>query len=188
VSTDTGFAVDVVFSNTFKPPVAIDDITVPITVNKTVVNKGAYKRSAEGFEFILEDKFGDKKSFKSDKDGVAVTDIIIAEADAGDLLTYKIYEKNTGEKGITYDEKIYNVEIAVSVDENNKLIADVEINSERTEEIKAQFENICVQDKPVTPDTRDSMLYWWALLALLSASGCVILIVTDRKCSKQNAG
>ncbi len=181
VSTDTGFAVDVVFSNTFKPPVAYNDITVPITVNKTVVNKGAYKRSAEDFEFILEDKFGNKKSFKSDKDGVAVTDITVTESDIGDTLEYKVYEKNGGEKGVTYDTYVYTLAITISTEEENKLKADLTVNSEETEEIKLSFENICDMDKPSVPDTGDNKVYWWLLLALLSGSACVPLLVAERK-------
>lgn len=181
VTTDDGFAVDVTFNNTFIPPVVPDDISVHITVNKTVENKGEYKRSAEGFEFILEDGFGDKKSFKTDGNGVAVTDITITESHTDNVLRFMVYEKNTGEKGVTYDTRVYTVLVAVSLGEDNKLKADVTVDSKAVEDIELGFENICDMDKPPVPGTGDNKLIWWLLLEILSASACVVLLITERR-------
>lgn len=181
VTTDTGFSVDVVFSNKFKPPVAPDNIAVPITVNKTVINKGKYERGPEDFEFILEWENGDKEIFKSDKDGIANTDITMNKEHIGETLEFRVYEKNNGEKGVTYDTKVYTFAVTVESDEENKLKAIVIINNEETEKIQLGFENVCDMDKHIVPDTGDNSVYWWMLLALLSGSACVVLIVSARK-------
>lgn len=183
VSTDTGFAVDVTFNNTFKPPAVIDDITVPVSVNKTVVNKGEYERSPEGFEFIIENSStGEKTVFKSSNSGNAVTELIFTDEHIGKELKYVLYEKKGDEKGVTYDTKVYDISVCVTLDENNKLKADLTVNSKPVEKISVGFENICDMDKPEVPSTRsDRSVYIWMVLAVLSATACVILIIDGKK-------
>lgn len=181
VTTDNGFAIDVAFNNTFIPPLVPDDVSVRISVNKTVENKGEYKRSAEGFEFILEDKFGDKASFKSDENGLGAEYITVSESDIGEVLEYKVYEKNTGEKGVTYDTKVYTLRVAVSLNEDNTLKTDITVDGENVTEVSLDFKNVCDLDKPSGPATGDNRIIWWMLLAAFSFISCVTLIIAEHK-------
>lgn len=183
VSTDAGFAVDVTFNNTFKPPAVIDDITVPVSVNKTVINKGEYERSPEGFEFILENSgTGEKTAFKTSNSGNAVTKLIFTDKHIGKELKYVLYEKKGDEKGVAYDTKVYDISVYVTLDEDNKLKTAITVNSQTVEKISVGFENICDMDKPDVPSTgSDRSVYIWMVLAVLSATACVILMIDGKK-------
>ena len=177
-----GFSVNVVFNNTFKPPIPQDE-TVHIAVTKLVSNKGKYKRSPEGFEFVLSNvETSEEYTAKTDANGDAKIEITLSEEDIDKTLKFKLYEKNDSEEGVTYDTRVYQVEIKPYLNEEYEISADFFIDGTKAEVINAEFTNICDIDEFDTPDTgMDKSVYFWMLLALLSGTSCVVILITDRR-------
>ncbi len=131
---------DIVFNNIYTP--RPEDITVDITVNKTVLNLGSQKIGPEGFEFILENTAtGEKLTYKTDTAGTALFTLQFTEDDIGNTYTYKLYEVNNGRAHVTYSDRVYDVTIAISLNANNELVATVKMDGSAVSEAVASFEN-----------------------------------------------
>ncbi len=179
---DSGFAINVVFNNTFKPPVPKDK-SVYISVTKRVSNKGSYKRSPEGFEFVLVNtETAEEYTVKTDANGDGKIEINLTNEDIEKTLTYKLYEKKGEEKGVTYDTRVYTVEIKPYLSEDYEIAAEYFVDAGKVEEVNAEFTNVCDMDKPVVPDTgMDKSVYFWMILAVLSGTSCIVILLTDRR-------
>ena len=179
---EDGFDISVTFNNTFKAPDP-EDKSVNICVTKLVSNKGSYKRTPEGFEFVLVNtETAVEQTLKSDANGDGKIEIILTKDHIDKTLSYKLHEKNTGEKGVTYDTKVYEIELKPYIDENYEIAVDFFVDGIKTEEVNAQFTNICDMKKPIVPDTgMDKSIYFWMILAVLSGTSCIVIIVTDRR-------
>lgn len=180
--TQTGFSVNVVFNNTFKPEVA-EDTYLNISVIKTVKNKGSYKRNPEGFEFILQNtQSGEKYTFKTDANGDGKTQIIITKDDIDKTLIYNLYENKGDEKGVSYDQTVYEVVIKPYLTEDYKIAAACFVNGDEVGIVAPCFENVCDIDKPNVPATgSDKNIYFWMILAFLSGTSCIVILLTDRE-------
>ena len=178
---ENGFSINVVFNNTFKPPVPKDK-SVHISVTKLVNNKGGYNRSPEGFEFVLfNSETAEEYTAKADANGDAKIEINLSNEDVDNTLVFKLYEKNCEEKGVTYDTTVYTVEIKPYLNEDYEIVADFFVDGVKTDWVNVEFTNICDIDKPVIPDTRmDKSVYFWMILAFLSGTSCIVIIITDR--------
>ena len=176
------YSVNVVFNNTYEftppqPPVE-GSASSRITVKKTVKNVGAEAIGPENFEFVLENiDSGDKITLKTDKNGLAVFDLLYTEEDIG-THNYKLYEVNTGLADVTYSEKVYDVTITVSRNEDGIMSADVLVDGEKTGDAVAVFENI--YDKEVViPPTGDTLLI--VLVALFAVSALAIRFIKRKR-------
>ncbi len=138
-------ATEITFSNTYTPKP--QDIKVEITANKTVKNIGTEKIGPEGFEFVLE-KDGEKLTAKSDKDGNVKFELDFTELDIDKTYTYTLTEVDGGKENVTYSETEYTVTVAITLNENNVLEAEVKVDGEDKE---AEFENV-YDYTPKTPD------------------------------------
>lgn len=141
---EDGFKVHVAFNNTFAlPPVDPEDITVKIRVEKTVENTGVSSITPAGFEFILENQESKKqKTLKSDEDGNAVFKLPFTKEDIDKVYTYKLWEKKGDVTDVTYDEKVYEISVAISCSEENKLVATVKMDGKKVDKAVAAFKNI----------------------------------------------
>ncbi len=177
-----GFSINVVFNNTFKPSVP-EDKSVHISVTKRVNNKGSYKRTPEGFEFVLVNtETAEEQTLKTDANGDGKLKVILSEENIDKTLIFKLYEKNNEEKGVTYDSKVYTVEIKPYLNEDYEISADFFVDGNKTNEINAEFTNICNIDNPVVPDTgMDKSVYFWMVLAFLSGTSCIVILIADRR-------
>ena len=180
------FEVNVIFNNTFKPPFITDDITEYITVDKAVENRGELSISPEGFKFILENtQTGEKQLVTTDEVGRASLPLVFTQQDIDRSYNYTLYEKNEGKAGVTYDSKIYKIDITVKKGADNKLVVETKVDSVLTEGVFAQFTNIYEMNKNEPPETRDdNNIYLWILLMIISAASCAVLLVTERKLRK----
>ncbi len=179
------YSVLVTFNNTFVPAVPEpDDIQTYIIVNKTVKNTGDLSIGPVGFEFVLEEAESKKKTtLESGDDGKAVFKLIFTAEDIGKTYTYKLYEKNNGIDGITYDTDVYDIKILVVLGENNTICAKILVNGEAASSAVVDFENIYHVVTPPTSDNNNIVL--WSILMIVSAVCCVLLILQERKYRKK---
>ncbi len=176
---DGEYTVDVLFNNTFIP--VPEDITVEITVKKTVVSTGSETISPENFEFILKDlTTGETITVKSDENGLADLNLLFTEADAGKTFTYTLSEVKGDIVGVTYDETVYEIEITVTLTEDNRLIATVTCDGEEVDDLIAEFENSFEAPPPATTGD-DSNVMFHLLIAATSAILLALLTVYRRR-------
>lgn len=169
----------IVFNNVFTPKP--EDVTVDIGVVKTVVNKGSEKIGPDGFEFVLEDVATNEKfNAKSDANGNAKFTLGYTEDDIGKTFTYKLTELNGGKANVTYSKAEYTVTVAISLNENNELVATLTLNGENSAAIVAAFENVydytpaSDPEYPNNPQTGDmTNLQLWVALLFVSGGGII---------------
>ena len=179
------YTIAVIFRNTYSSSLVVipEDIEVPITVNKTIKNQGKDTIGPDGFEFVLENtETGEKLTLLTDKNGNAVFRLPFTSADIDNTYSYKLYETDKGVAGVTYDKDVYDIKIAITLNENNELVATVTMNGEVVTNAVATFENI--YSKPVTPpgageDTQE--VDFWTIVMLISAFTCLILAPRHRR-------
>ncbi len=186
VTAENGkYTVSVAFNNTFVPPVIPDpdSITVNVTVNKKVTNTGKVSIGPDGFEFVLENLLTqEKKSLDSDGNGKAVFALTFTKADVGKAYTYKLSETNEGVAGMTYDTDVYEITVAITLNDNNVLVATATVGGQAAENIVAEFQNTYHADTPVAPPTGDnSNLTFWFIMMIVSGTTLIILAITDKR-------
>ncbi|MBQ8381717.1 MAG: hypothetical protein IJX47_00765 [Clostridia bacterium] len=177
--TDGVYTVDVLFNNTFIP--VPDDITVDITVKKTVICTGDETISPKDFAFVLENvETGEKLTVKSDENGIADWNLLFTEADAGKTYRYTLSEVIGEMVGVTYDTTVYEIEIQITLSDDNRLIATVTCDGEEVEDLVAEFENSFTAPAPA-PTGDDSNVMFHLLIAAISAAALVLLTVYRRR-------
>lgn len=184
----------IVFTNVFTPKP--EDITVDITVTKTVVNKGSEQIGPEGFEFVLENlRTQEKRIIETDENGNASFTLGYTENDVGNTYTYRLSETDDGRENVQYSTTEYNITVTVALNENNGLITTLTCNGEDTAAIVAEFENIYDYtpelpdnpDIPDTPDTGDTTnLHLWFALLFVSGIGIFGAALYGKKKKEEN--
>ena len=85
-------------------------------------------------------------------------------------------------KGVTYDKRVYDIRIAVTMGVDNKLVAGVTVNDKAVVNAEVKFENTYHGEKPVFPQTGDTNnSTFWFFMMLVSGGACIVLLVLDRK-------
>ena len=185
VTKDNGqYGVSVTFNNTFVPPVLPDpdDIAVTITVNKTVRNTGEVSIGPGGFEFVLENVANrEKLALDSDTNGQVVFTLPFTAADIGKTYTYKLFETNEGVTGMTYDADVYTITVAISLDNENNLIATMTMNGDAVDALAADFENTYHANHVVPPTGDNNHIAFWFLAMVASGAAFVVLLLLDKK-------
>ncbi len=190
IEVDGKYKVDVTFNNTFVPVAPDpDDIEVNIGLNKTVKNTGVLAISPAGFEFILEDTVsGEKLALKSDENGNAVFCLPFTAADAGKVFTYKLSEINGGITGVTYDTKVYDISIAIILNDDNKLVSTITMDGKTVNDVIAMFENTYYAEHTATPPTGDNNnITFWFIMMIISGTACILLLILDKKYTRFKA-
>lgn len=188
--TDGKYKVDITFNNTFVPIVPEpDDITVNIGVNKTVKNTGVSSIGPDGFEFVLENTIsGEKQALKSDENGKAVFTLPFTVADASKTYTYKLFETNDGMTGVTYDTKVYDISIAITLSSDNKLVSTITMDGETVNNVIARFENTYYTDRTTEPSTGDnSNITFWFIMMIISGTTCIVLVLLDKRYTRSKS-
>lgn len=178
------YTISVTFNNAFVPAAPEpEDIVVNIDVDKTVKNTGATSISPEGFEFVLENTVsGEKITLITAANGKARFTLPFTAEDDGKSFTYKLFEIDTGMQGVTYDQKVYNIHITVTLGEDNKLVANVTVDGKIVTNAVTTFENTYHEEKPGFPQIGDNInVAFWFLMALVSGTTCLVLLVLDRR-------
>lgn len=148
------YTVETSFKNVYIPPddPKPKDINVPVTVIKTITNTGNGNIGPENFEFVLQTVGTDEsKIAKSAENGLAEFNLTFTADDIGKTFSYKLYEKNTGIAGVTYNDVVYDVQIAITTGIDGKLLSTIRCDGVVVPEISVEFENI-YQGKADIPD------------------------------------
>ncbi len=162
--------------NTFRveylPPM---DITVPLRVHKTVECMGEDVIGPAGFSFRLENvDNGEKVTLSAQADGWATTNLTFTADDVGKTYRYRLLEINGGREFVTYDERVYDITVALRLNERHELSALLTMDGAEVEALTAEFVNLYqVMDIPDTGDSAQPLL--WLAMLVISAAGLVML-------------
>lgn len=168
----------IAFKNTFTNP---DPVSVIIDITKTVENKTQPGITAEDFEILLYEGDVQRGTAKTGATGKAGFQITYGLEDVGKTVTYKVMEKKGKVAGVTYDETVYAVKVAVAAKEDGTLYT--VINDKEADSVAVSFKNI--YEKPATPVTGDEFPVFLAGgLLLISAAAFIVLLLTKKKGGK----
>ncbi len=181
LKSGSNYNVEVTFNNTFTAPdiPVPDDIALAITAHKTIINTGKKSIGPDGFEFILENIVtGERMAINSDVNGNAIFTLPFTADDIDKTYVYQLTETNDGRIDIIYDTRIYDIQVTITLDENNTLIPVIVMNGSHTDSCVAEFTN--TYDPSVVPSTGDnSKLAFWLVLMLISGTTCITLAIFD---------
>ena len=141
---------DLRFENVFTPKP--DDVSVTLAIEKTVDNRGSETISAEGFVFFLEEG-DDRLLATSDETGHASFTLTFTEDDLASPRVFTLYEVDTGEAHVTYDETVYEITATVTLNANNELCVLLTLGGEESDGVFA-FENV-YDDTPESGEESD---------------------------------
>lgn len=156
------------FRVVYLPP---QDFSVPVQIQKSIINLGKDGIGPGGFEFqLLNVDTGEVTAATTAGDGRATINLPFTAEDVGKTYHYSLYEMNTGRKHVSYDEKIYNISITPVLNEVHELSAELVMDGTPVTEITAKFANKYYVPIPL-PDTGDHShpLLWLAMLVFSSA-------------------
>lgn len=181
-------AQSVTFENTYIPDP--QDVPVPIKVQKTVKNLGSQSMGPEGFEFLLENRtLGGTQTATSDANGQAAFTLTFTKADIGKTYAYRLTEVNGGNANVEYSKAVYDITVAITLSDENALIADITENGVETAEVVASFENIHRDPPPHiqrTPKTSDTDLTLWIAMLIISCGGVITLTTVGKSVLKKH--
>jgi len=144
---DGSIAHSITFQNVYTP--RPNDLSIDLTVNKTVVNVGKNVIGPENFRFLVKSENGEW-IVVTDENGKALFGLTFDEEDIGKSFTYVISEINDGLEYVQYSTAEYTVTVTVSLDEaTNTLFASYTVNGEAVTEIVTAFENVYDYTPPV---------------------------------------
>ena len=158
-------------------------------MNKKVKNIGVSSIGPDGFEFVLENTIsGEKQALKSDENGKAVFTLPFTVADASKTYTYKLFETNDGMTGVTYDTKVYDISIAITLSSDNKLVSTITMDGETVNNVIARFENTYYTDRTTEPSTGDnSNITFWFIMMIISGTTCIVLVLLDKRYTRSKS-
>lgn len=166
-----------IVENTFRivarPP---EDIVVPVTIHKTLVNLSSEEIGPGGFSFELlnlESQAAVKTT--SMDNGYAFFHLSFTHEDIGKTFVYWLYEVNDGKENVTYDDTTYEIRITIGISEADELTADLTVDGNKTQEIGLEFENTYFVPV-IPPETGDSAHPALWLVMMLSSAACLFLL------------
>ena len=162
------------FSAPYFPP---EDTSVQLRVHKTVSCIGTECIGPEGFSFVLKNVANAETiTMTTGVDGYASVTLPFSDADVGKTYTYHLTEINDGRENVTYSTAAHVIVIALSVNDDNQMVASVTMNDVPVQQVIAEFENIYAAGAvpPQTGDSSHPELY--LLCMLLSAAGMLMIL------------
>lgn len=166
--------------NTFVPPEGLNNETaVKVDIVKTVINtvpEDVEGIGPDGFTFVLENMAdGVKQQAVSDFQGKASFEIPYTGVDAGTHFCYNVYELNDGAENVTYSEIVYEIQVDIEMNDENKPVAKVKLDGKDTTSCTLKFENLYTIAEP--PDTGDSShVAVYAAVMVLCAAGMLLMV------------
>lgn len=178
-SLKNGYDIFVEFNNTFvPPPPPPEDITVTVSAVKTLTGAGAGSYKPDMFKFLLSEKDGENLSLYA-VGGSADFVLTFTAEDIGKTYEYTLSEVKNSIQGVTYSEKIYNISIAITKSDDNKLIATVISGGETVTEPEFEFVNVCDGKTPGTGD--DNALIFWGVIFVIGVVMFTTLVFTEKR-------
>lgn len=182
-AADGAFEVVVSFKGVFTPePKDPDPITVQIGIDKNVDNVGQQSVGREGFEFVLE-LIGTEERIPavSDESGKATLFLSFDKKDVGMTYSYRLFESDKGMDGMTYDKKVYEITVSVSLDNDGRLVAALTLDGNETDALSATFNNVYDSGEIVSPPTGDNGIIFWLVMMVVSGATFVSLLIYEKK-------
>ena len=131
---------------------------------------------------------GEKQALKSDENGKAVFVLPFTAINVGKTYTYKLYETDNGITGVTYDTKVYNISIAITLSNDNKLVSTITMDGKAVNDVVARFENTYYIDQTTAPPTGDdSNITFWFIMMIISGTTCIVLVLLDKRYTRSKS-
>ena len=171
--------------NTFESPYFTPASTqTEVRVIKTIRSAGHSTIGPEGFCFTLVcNETGVSHQLITDETGAASVILPFTSNDLNNTYTYQLAEINDGRASIIYDARIYEIEISLSVNEANQMIASLKVDGEAVEQIAAAFENIYTAGIAL-PNTGDSSRLSLCLLLFAASSAAAVMLAGKKESVK----
>ena len=149
--TNNNYNLDVKFNNRFKLE-NVEDYELKIASQKTVKNTGDYEIGPEGFTFILTNTdTQETKQLLSNDAGITLFGLTYTKEDIGKTFNYTIQERNDNKVNVTYSDKVYNIQVKIILNNEDKLQAKIKVDGEDKDSVKVDFENIYHKVDPIGP-------------------------------------
>lgn len=193
------------FTNKYTEPVVPpeledpEDIKIDFVVDKTVKNTGKIEIGPKGFDFkLVQNSPNSEWTEEVDENGYAAFEMTYTKDDIGKTYLYELSEVNDGVTGVTYSDKVYEISVGITLDEEeNKLVADIKVDDKSVNSIKAKFENVYegeIETEPTVPsepadkddgsktgDDSNMLPVMMIMLACLAVMAVVVISARRRK-------
>ena len=158
----------------YLPP---QDITVPVVIQKSMLNLSEDNVGPGGFDFhLINTNTGETLTATSSDDGRASMLLTFTADDVGKTYHYRLYELNSGREHVTYDDTVYDISITLVLNEMHEMSAQLKVNGQPVPEIAVDYENQYYVTHPL-PDTGDhAPLLLWTVMLMISGTGLFVLV------------
>ncbi|WP_314692354.1 Spy0128 family protein [uncultured Abiotrophia sp.] len=164
---------DATFTNTYK---AVDPGQPSFSVDAMKELEGR-EMKADEFQFNLLDSNGNLvATAKNDASGKIHLEHSITSPSEG-TFTYKVVEKDLGDKEITYDKTVHEVSVTVSKDSEGKFQA--KVDSAKSIVFKNTYKP--VKEEKKLPKTGEAEVIWLTALASMMVMGAIAVLLLDKK-------
>ena len=164
---------DATFTNTYK---AVDPGQPSFSVDAMKELEGREMKVDE-FQFNLLDSNGNLvATAKNDASGKIHLEHTITNPSEG-TFTYKVVEKDLGDKEITYDKTVHEVSVTVSKDSEGKFQA--KVDSAKSIVFKNTYKP--VKEEKKLPKTGEAEVVWLTALASMMVMGAIAVLLLDKK-------
>ena len=164
---------DATFTNTYK---AVDPGQPSFSVDAMKELEGR-EMKADEFQFNLLDSNGNLvATAKNDASGKIHLEHTITNPSEG-TFTYKVVEKDLGDKEITYDKTVHEVSVTVSKDSEGKFQA--KVDSAKSIVFKNTYKP--VKEEKKLPKTGEAEVIWLTALASMMVMGAIAVLLLDKK-------
>ena len=164
---------DATFTNTYK---AVDPGQPSFSVDAMKELEGR-EMKADEFQFNLLDSNGNLvATAKNDASGKIRLEHTITNPSEG-TFTYKVVEKDLGDKEITYDKTVHEVSVTVSKDSEGKFQA--KVDSAKSIVFKNTYKP--VKEEKKLPKTGEAQVIWLTALASMMVMGAIAVLLLDKK-------
>ena len=164
---------DATFTNTYK---AVDPGQPSFSVDAMKELEGR-EMKADEFQFNLLDSNGNLvATAKNDASGKIHLEHTITNPSEG-TFTYKVVEKDLGDKEITYDKTVHEVSVTVSKDSEGKFQA--KVDSAKSIVFKNTYKP--VKEEKKLPKTGEAEVVWLTALASMMVIGAIAVLLLDKK-------
>ena len=164
---------DATFTNTYK---AVDPGQPSFSVDAMKELEGR-EMKADEFQFNLLDSNGNLvATAKNDASGKIHLEHTITSPSEG-TFTYKVVEKDLGDKEITYDKTVHEVSVTVSKDSEGKFQA--KVDSAKSIVFKNTYKP--VKEEKKLPKTGEAEVVWLTALASMMVMGAIAVLLLDKK-------
>lgn len=173
VTTAEGVVTEYGFTNIYTP----ENADFSITVQKVLKNESDKAMGLDGFRFKLE-LDGESETLTTGADGKVKFDLSFGADDIGNIYTFKLSEVKGDVEGMTYDETVYEIVIAVTQNDEGEIVLGV--TREGTGDFT--FENTYAPEEDEVPKTGVTMDGSWTLMMAVSAiCGLAVLVLGKKK-------